>query len=361
VSSYGAGSYGAGVGSYGLGAYGASGASSLGASALGGAGSSLGASSLGGGAASSLGGAGASSMGAASAYGAGGGASGFRARAPVSIYSVAGLSPDFASASSASDASDVDSSACVHVTSLPSEASDEIIIKFFQDIGVTPLRIHRKLTGGEAFIEFRSPSDAGKAMTRNKADMVGTKVDLLRTSFNAMAEVVGLPADPTQLEAAIALFLSSQQMAVYGADPYSLALAAAYGLTSGSAVSSDSMSAASAASLSSYAFGATPYDWQGQVAAAAYQQAGYSLGSGVAGSSSSGLSVDGVSSLASAVPASASGASDSASSASSAPASYGAQDYSQYDPAQYAQYAAQYGYGYGYAQAGTQGAFSYSS
>ena len=36
------------------------------------------------------------------------------------------------------------------------------------EVGVTPVRIHRKADGAEAYVEFNSAYDADKAMTRHR-------------------------------------------------------------------------------------------------------------------------------------------------------------------------------------------------
>merc|ERR1719317_1549366 len=76
---------------------------------------------------------------------------------------------------------------------LPFNTTEVQITNFFQQVNVSPLTIHRKPDGTEAFVEFNS-ADIPKAMTRNKGYMVHRYVELFNVSYDKVAEVVGLPA-----------------------------------------------------------------------------------------------------------------------------------------------------------------------
>ncbi|ETO35830.1 hypothetical protein RFI_01230 [Reticulomyxa filosa] len=65
--------------------------------------------------------------------------------------------------------SDINSS-CLLMRGLPYSCSETDITKFFQEIDVTPVRIHRKADGAEAYVEFCSNTDCTKAMTRHKVE-----------------------------------------------------------------------------------------------------------------------------------------------------------------------------------------------
>jgi len=85
------------------------------------------------------------------------------------------------------------SSACVLMRGLPYSCTESDITKFFQEIEVTPIRIHRKADGAEAYVEFYSVSDTDQAMTRHRS-YIGTRyIELFRVSYDDMARTVGLP------------------------------------------------------------------------------------------------------------------------------------------------------------------------
>jgi hypothetical protein len=64
------------------------------------------------------------------------------------------------------------------------------------EAGVTPFRVHRKETGGEAFCEFSTPLEAQTAMSRHKALIGHRYIELFRVSFRELAMIVGL--NPTE-------------------------------------------------------------------------------------------------------------------------------------------------------------------
>jgi hypothetical protein len=87
----------------------------------------------------------------------------------------------------------LESTTCVRMQGIPFESSEADITRFFQEAGVTPLRIHRQEQGGEAYVEFGSPQDARQAMTRHKANLGRRYIELFRVSYDEMADIVGLP------------------------------------------------------------------------------------------------------------------------------------------------------------------------
>jgi len=87
----------------------------------------------------------------------------------------------------------LESTTCIRMQGIPFEASEADITRFYQEVNVTPLRIHRQEQGGEAYVEFGSPQDARQAMTRHKANLGRRYIELFRVSYDEMADIVGLP------------------------------------------------------------------------------------------------------------------------------------------------------------------------
>merc|ERR1719461_2133004 len=87
---------------------------------------------------------------------------------------------------------------CIKMRGLPFNSTEVDITRFFQEAGVTPVRIHRKADGAEAFVEFLNAGDADKAMTRQKAYMKNRYIELFRVSFNEVARTVGLAPEMPQ-------------------------------------------------------------------------------------------------------------------------------------------------------------------
>jgi len=86
-----------------------------------------------------------------------------------------------------------DGNHCVKMRGLPFNSNEKDITTFFQEGGVTPVRIHRNPDGGEAYVEFMHGNDAQKAMGRNRAHIGHRYIELFRVSFDEIANVVGLP------------------------------------------------------------------------------------------------------------------------------------------------------------------------
>jgi len=84
-------------------------------------------------------------------------------------------------------------STCVLMRGLPYSCTESDITKFFQEIEVTPIRIHRKADGAEAYVEFYSVADTDKAMTRHRNYIGRRYIELFRVSYEDMARTVGLP------------------------------------------------------------------------------------------------------------------------------------------------------------------------
>jgi len=85
-----------------------------------------------------------------------------------------------------------DGNNCVKMRGLPYSSNEQDITAFFEEAGVTPVRIHRKPDGGEAYVEFVNGNDAQIAMGRNKAHIGHRYIDLFLVSYNEVAHVVGL-------------------------------------------------------------------------------------------------------------------------------------------------------------------------
>eukprot|EP00485_Elphidium_margaritaceum_P013837 CAMPEP_0202726482 /NCGR_PEP_ID=MMETSP1385-20130828/184634_1 /ASSEMBLY_ACC=CAM_ASM_000861 /TAXON_ID=933848 /ORGANISM="Elphidium margaritaceum" /LENGTH=679 /DNA_ID=CAMNT_0049392703 /DNA_START=220 /DNA_END=2262 /DNA_ORIENTATION=+ len=84
-------------------------------------------------------------------------------------------------------------STCVLMRGLPYSCTESDITKFFQEIDVTPIRIHRKADGAEAYVEFYSINDTDKAMTRHRHFIGRRYIELFRVTYEDMARTVGLP------------------------------------------------------------------------------------------------------------------------------------------------------------------------
>ena len=87
----------------------------------------------------------------------------------------------------------VDDSHCVKVERIPITASHEDVTAFFQRVDLTPYRIHRKQGGDEAFVEFYSASDAGRAAQQHRQYLGQESISVFRVPYNEMADIVGLP------------------------------------------------------------------------------------------------------------------------------------------------------------------------
>lgn len=94
------------------------------------------------------------------------------------------------------------SSNCLFMRGLPFSCNETDITKFFQDIDITPLRIHRKADGSEAYVEFCSIEDCSKAMTRNKHFIGSRYVELFRVTYEDMAQTVGLSLSQQTMDGA---------------------------------------------------------------------------------------------------------------------------------------------------------------
>jgi len=88
-------------------------------------------------------------------------------------------------------------SSCLLMRGLPYSCTEGDITKFFQEIEVTPIRIHRKADGAEAYVEFCSVEDTDKAMRRHRSYIGNRYIELFRVSFEDMARIVGLPTSIT--------------------------------------------------------------------------------------------------------------------------------------------------------------------
>eukprot|EP00484_Ammonia_sp_Unknown_P006987 CAMPEP_0197077072 /NCGR_PEP_ID=MMETSP1384-20130603/212430_1 /TAXON_ID=29189 /ORGANISM="Ammonia sp." /LENGTH=831 /DNA_ID=CAMNT_0042515931 /DNA_START=118 /DNA_END=2613 /DNA_ORIENTATION=- len=94
-------------------------------------------------------------------------------------------------------------STCILMRGLPYSCTESDITKFFQEIDVTPIRIHRKADGAEAYVEFYSISDTDKAMTRHRNYIGRRYIELFRVTYEDMARTVGLPVHNTNIPASI--------------------------------------------------------------------------------------------------------------------------------------------------------------
>ena len=82
-------------------------------------------------------------------------------------------------------------STCLKARGIPWEATEEDVLKFFQQSGFSPISLHRQQ--GEAFVEFALPDHASAAMRLHRGLIGNRYIELARCSYNEMARVVGLP------------------------------------------------------------------------------------------------------------------------------------------------------------------------
>jgi len=83
-------------------------------------------------------------------------------------------------------------SSCLRMRGLPWKVTEQDIIMFFAEANVTPVRIHRKSEGGEAYVEFADGQAVAKAMTRNKAYIGHRYIELFPVSYGEVAQTVGM-------------------------------------------------------------------------------------------------------------------------------------------------------------------------
>ena len=89
---------------------------------------------------------------------------------------------------------DVGTSTCLKARGIPWEATEEDVLKFFQQCGFSPVSLHRQQ--GEAYVEFSRPEHCTAAMQLHRS-LIGTRyIELQRCTYNEMARVVGLPLKP---------------------------------------------------------------------------------------------------------------------------------------------------------------------
>lgn len=97
---------------------------------------------------------------------------------------------------------------------LPYSCTESDITKFFQEIDVTPIRIHRKADGAEAYVEFYNISDTDTAMSRHRSYIGRRYIELFRVTYEDMARTVGLPISSTNIPASALSINSSALMSI---------------------------------------------------------------------------------------------------------------------------------------------------
>ena len=107
----------------------------------------------------------------------------------------AGFAPgSFAGPPAHGGGEDVSMSTCLKARGIPWEATEEDVLKFFQQCGASPVSLHRQQ--GEAYVEFARPEHCTAAMQLHRS-LIGTRyIELQRCTYNEMARVVGLPLKP---------------------------------------------------------------------------------------------------------------------------------------------------------------------
>merc|ERR1719361_915375 len=108
-------------------------------------------------------------------------------------------------------------STCILMRGLPYSCTESDITKFFQEIDVTPIRIHRKADGAEAYVEFYNISDTDTAMSRHRSYIGRRYIELFRVSYEDMARTVGLPVQRKNVPSTPAFTLNNNVIASMGA------------------------------------------------------------------------------------------------------------------------------------------------
>lgn len=81
---------------------------------------------------------------------------------------------------------------CLKMRGLPYNTSETEITRFFAEAKVTPMRIHRKADGAEAFVEFQTAEEQANALKLHKAFLGRRYVELFAISFEEVSSKVGL-------------------------------------------------------------------------------------------------------------------------------------------------------------------------
>eukprot|EP00466_Bigelowiella_natans_P002759 jgi/Bigna1/130412/aug1.11_g5120 len=122
---------------------------------------------------------------------------------------------------------------CLKMRGLPFQCTEQMITDFFTKASVTPIRIHRKNNGGEAFVEFQTSSEQRTGLSLHKEHIGRRYIELFPVAYEEVAQIVGLPMDP-YIEASRQQQQQQQQLPPqsYGApqqyDPQAAAAAMAY-------------------------------------------------------------------------------------------------------------------------------------
>lgn len=82
---------------------------------------------------------------------------------------------------------------CLKMRGLPYNTSETGITRFFADAKVTPMRIHRKADGAEAFVEFNTREEQELGLGLDKAFLGRRYVELFAIPYSEVAEKVGIP------------------------------------------------------------------------------------------------------------------------------------------------------------------------
>lgn len=85
---------------------------------------------------------------------------------------------------------------CLKMRGLPYNTSETGITNFFADAKVTPMRIHRKADGAEAFVEFASREEQELGLGLHKAFLGRRYVELFAIPYGEVCEKVGIPLPP---------------------------------------------------------------------------------------------------------------------------------------------------------------------
>jgi len=81
---------------------------------------------------------------------------------------------------------------CIRMRGLPWQSTEQDVIMFFRQADITPVRVHRKAEGGEAYVEFTDAQAVTKAMTLNKEYIGHRYIELFPVSYGEVAQTVGM-------------------------------------------------------------------------------------------------------------------------------------------------------------------------
>lgn len=83
---------------------------------------------------------------------------------------------------------------CLRMQGIPFSTTEAEITRFFQEGRVTPVRMHRKANGGQAFVEFSGEAECKQALLLHKQYIGSRYIELNPVPYEEVAATVGLPS-----------------------------------------------------------------------------------------------------------------------------------------------------------------------